>query len=299
MGIPVRKESPTVEDDLVWVECDDGSRTLKNLRLNESYHSGCGAISESLCVYLANSGIASMLAPPQPPNVAPARLVEYGFGTGTNFILTAALAEYFGSPLSYCGLENRLLPNELIGTLEISDSIAAASTGASAALDAALRLLSDSCGSIDLCNYLDHLRVVERRLREVWFQLQAKPEFGASEASQEAVAHRIHFSNQVELALWVGDATKFDASSYSELFSERKMSCDAVYFDAFAPEVSPELWTQDVFRNAFSLLSASGKLTSYCVKGAIRRELKSVGFQPRCVPGPPGGKREVLVASPA
>lgn len=40
-----------------------------------------------------------------------------------------------------------------------------------------------------------------------------------------------------------------------------------------------------------------GILTTYCAKGAVRRLLQSVGFTVERLPGPPGGKREILRAT--
>ena len=36
---------------------------------------------------------------------------------------------------------------------------------------------------------------------------------------------------------------------------------------------------------------------TYCAKGAVRRLLQSVGFTVERLPGPPGGKREILRAT--
>lgn len=72
---------------------------------------------------------------------------------------------------------------------------------------------------------------------------------------------------------------------------------DVVYFDAFAPEKQPEMWDESVFRKLFQSMSPSGVLTTYCAKGAIRRLLQKVGFLTERLPGPPGGKREVLRAT--
>lgn len=71
---------------------------------------------------------------------------------------------------------------------------------------------------------------------------------------------------------------------------------DTVYFDPFDPHSSPELWTEDVFANVARCLRPSGRLVTYCVKGEIRRSMAAVGFEVRRVPGPTGGKREVLIA---
>ncbi|MDE6444318.1 MAG: tRNA (5-methylaminomethyl-2-thiouridine)(34)-methyltransferase MnmD [Muribaculaceae bacterium] len=71
---------------------------------------------------------------------------------------------------------------------------------------------------------------------------------------------------------------------------------DLVYFDAFAPEKQPELWEERVFRKMYEAMNPGGVLTTYCAKGSIRRMLQHIGFITERLPGPPGGKREVLRA---
>lgn len=72
---------------------------------------------------------------------------------------------------------------------------------------------------------------------------------------------------------------------------------DVVYFDAFAPEKQPEMWSDDVFRRIFDTMAPGGILTTYCAKGEIRRRLQSTGFTVERLPGPPNGKREILRAT--
>jgi tRNA U34 5-methylaminomethyl-2-thiouridine-forming methyltransferase MnmC len=73
---------------------------------------------------------------------------------------------------------------------------------------------------------------------------------------------------------------------------------DLIYFDAFAPEKQPELWTAAIFEKMFRLLYPGGLLTTYCAKGDVRRAMIAAGFQVSKEKGPPG-KREMLVASKA
>lgn len=72
---------------------------------------------------------------------------------------------------------------------------------------------------------------------------------------------------------------------------------DAVYFDAFAPEKQPEMWSEDVFRKLYGAMAPGGVLTTYCAKGTVRRMLQSVGFTVERLPGPKSGKREILRAT--
>ena len=72
---------------------------------------------------------------------------------------------------------------------------------------------------------------------------------------------------------------------------------DVVYFDAFAPEKQPEMWSEAIFRTLYDHLAPGGILTTYCAKGEIRRRLQAIGFTVERLPGPPHGKREILRAS--
>lgn len=68
---------------------------------------------------------------------------------------------------------------------------------------------------------------------------------------------------------------------------------DVIYFDAFAPEKQPEMWSQAIFDKLFSLSNPNAIITTYCAKGIVRRMLQSAGFTVERLPGPPG-KREIL-----
>ena len=70
---------------------------------------------------------------------------------------------------------------------------------------------------------------------------------------------------------------------------------DLVYFDAFAPEKQPQLWTEEIFLKLSHLMNPGGILVSYTSKSAVRRALNSSGFTVTKVPGPPG-KWEIIRA---
>lgn len=72
---------------------------------------------------------------------------------------------------------------------------------------------------------------------------------------------------------------------------------DIIYFDAFAPEKQPEMWEQSLFNTLYNVLNEGGILTTYCAKGVVRRMLQTAGFTVERLPGPPGGKREILRAT--
>ena len=94
-----------------------------------------------------------------------------------------------------------------------------------------------------------------------------------------------------------------DFTAISPNFSLRKLNLklqeltfentfDIIYFDAFAPQIQPELWTEEVFALMYKALKSKGVLVTYCAKGTVKRALKAVGFELQSIPGPPG-KREM------
>ncbi len=75
--------------------------------------------------------------------------------------------------------------------------------------------------------------------------------------------------------------------------TERKFNL--IYFDAFAPNAQPELWTEEIFKKMFSILKSGGILVTYCSKGTVRRAMQAACFTVEKIQGPPG-KREMLRA---
>lgn len=70
---------------------------------------------------------------------------------------------------------------------------------------------------------------------------------------------------------------------------------DLVYFDAFAPEKQPDMWSEDVFSRIYDAMMPGGILVTYCAKGVVKRTLRACGFMVEALPGPPG-KREMTRA---
>ncbi|MCM1169378.1 MAG: tRNA (5-methylaminomethyl-2-thiouridine)(34)-methyltransferase MnmD [Bacteroides sp.] len=69
----------------------------------------------------------------------------------------------------------------------------------------------------------------------------------------------------------------------------------AVYYDAFAPSVQPELWQPEIFVKLRRSAAVPCFLSSYCAQGQFRRNLQAAGFTVERLPGPEG-KREITRA---
>lgn len=93
----------------------------------------------------------------------------------------------------------------------------------------------------------------------------------------------------------------------SPLFTLKKIKCsllefssaplfNLIYFDAFAPDEQPELWTTEVFGKMYNMLLPGGILVTYSAKGSVRRSMQAVGFTVEKLAGA-AGKREMLRAS--
>ena len=63
---------------------------------------------------------------------------------------------------------------------------------------------------------------------------------------------------------------------------------DICFFDAFAPSKQAEIWEFPILEKMHSLLSKKGIFVTYCAKGQLKRDLKTLGFEVESLPGPPG-----------
>lgn len=92
------------------VKTGDGSYTLFHPIVGEHYHSKHGALQESKHVFL-QSGLEYLL---QQSNPASVRLLEVGFGTGLNYLITADYCLKHALKLDYTGIERYPLSEEII-----------------------------------------------------------------------------------------------------------------------------------------------------------------------------------------
>lgn len=207
----------------------DGSHSIYVQSLDEHYHSVHGAITESQHVFI-EAGLKQF-------KNRHIRILEMGFGTGLNALLTLAETNKSNISIYYTGIEKYPLESTIIESLNYESIIDPTWKGM-------LKLIHDS----------------------PWQQeVLIKPEFILKKLQCDM--------NEMELA------DEFDL----------------VYFDAFAPDKQPELWTEDLFRQIFLSMRSHSILTTYSSKSMIRHNLKAAGFRVEKIPGPPG-KREMTRA---
>ena len=205
----------------------DGSHSLLNESLNETYHSVHGAIQESRYVFV-EQGFKFVLERYKPTTLS---ILEVGFGTGLNVLLT--LAEALGAPteIHYTTLENNPLPEEVWSQLNYGE------------------------------------------------RLQMKSEFSALHQS----------AWETPLSLAANFQLLKRNSGLEKIFLE-PTSFDLVYYDAFAPNKQPELWTRDMLTKIMKAMKPGGVLVTYCAKGQLKRDLKALNLLVETLPGPPGKK---------
>lgn len=107
--------------DLHFVTTADGSKTIFNPQVGENYHSKHGALQESRHVFL-NQGLVYFLEGTGATEVS---VLEVGFGTGLNFLLTADYCINQQITLSYTGIEAYPLSTDMITQTGYNDYVSA------------------------------------------------------------------------------------------------------------------------------------------------------------------------------
>jgi len=211
----------------------DGSHTLFVPELGEHYHSVFGAIAESRHIFL-EAGFKYLNR-----SFEPVDILEIGFGTGLNALLTCIESEVSGRQVKYTTIELNPLEEDIYSVLNFAD----------------------------LIDYRDS--------REIFL--------------------RLHQSPWNEWTYLTKLFSLLKINSFLKDYQPAKGTFDLVYFDAFGPDVQPEMWTREVFNKMAFGLKKQGLLVTYSTKGTVKRNLSGAGFSLEKLPGPPG-KREILRA---
>ncbi len=233
----------------------DGSHTLFVPEMGERYHSAFGAVNESKHVYIEN-GLKAQ-------GKKEVNILEVGFGTGLNAFLSMLETMKTDRRIHFTSVELFPLPIELAENLNFAEKIA------SGEVPNTISCIEDFIP--DKENFISDAKEL--------FLLLHRTGWNRAEA----------LSDRFTLEKIAGD--------FSTLLlpMEKEAGYDVIFYDAFAPEKQPEMWTQPVFDCLFALSASGAVLTTYCAKSVVRRMMQVAGFVVERLPGPTG-KREMLRA---
>lgn len=229
---------------------DDGSPTLIDPTSGDSYHSMRGAVGESEHVFIERGfryvtgqhGLRPVAAGEASRhgktfNSAecccgrPLNILEVGFGTGLNALLTAIDAERAGIAVDYTAVEKHPVDAVITDKLDYGN------------------------------------RPLFRALHSaVWGEPVEITEFFRLQKCRTSLQD-------------------FDTVTIFDL----------VYFDAFAYDTQPEMWSAEVFERIASVMRGGAVLVTYSSKGVVKQNLRSAGFEVFRLPGALG-KRHMLRA---
>lgn len=213
----------------------DGSHSLYNQKLNETYHSKHGAIQESRHVFIKN-GLDYVCQANQKDSIS---VFEVGLGTGLNALLSVEYAMSNHVKIHYTSIEAYPVDWPLASQLNYP-------------------------ARMDFENSDDYFQ-------------------------------KIHLSDWNEMTFINDyfDLLKIQGSIQSSRLDNEKY--DVVFFDAFAPEKQPDMWTMSLIKKVTDALKPNGAFVTYCAKGQLRRNLQSLNLKVEKRPGPLG-KREMIRA---
>ncbi|MFG0255462.1 MAG: tRNA (5-methylaminomethyl-2-thiouridine)(34)-methyltransferase MnmD [Rhodopirellula sp. JB053] len=265
MAPPRRPQLTSPEPGWVIEITDDQSRTLVDVNTDVSYHSRCGAAAECDHVYRNNGGF-SQEDGDSATSQWPATILEIGLGTGLSMLRTLDHAVANDCPLRYISVEVAPLKTETLRQLDLGRGLRHPEL-----VEEYLRLYEE---------HIEPLRTVEGDAAD-------KQELRLGE---QHPLPRVNWTPSVNrhVEIIVGNAVDF--------LAREDVLVDTVYLDAFDPKTSPELWTVGFLQTLAEKIRPGGRLVTYCVASEIRRRMESAGFSVQRVPGPPGGKREVMIA---
>jgi tRNA U34 5-methylaminomethyl-2-thiouridine-forming methyltransferase MnmC len=211
----------------------DGSHTLFNETIGEHYHSVHGAIQESMHIFI-QAGFNAL-----EKKTGIVNILEIGFGTGLNALLTFQQAAAINIRINYIAIEPVILDKSIYTQL----------------------------------NYAEILG--NKELEEVFIKMHVSPWNYPQYISENFILNKL----QAKL-----EETQLTENAF-----------DLVYFDAFSPDIQSELWDVEIFKAIYASMKNKGILCTYSAKGAVKRALKTAGFETENLPGPIG-KRQITRA---
>ncbi len=108
------------ENTIELIKTGEGIHTVRNVALNESYHSVHGSLQESMHVFVKNGFVPCLT---QLQKRGELKILEMGFGTGLNALLTYRENLKFGRIIHYTTVEAFPLPVHVISKLNYFEFI--------------------------------------------------------------------------------------------------------------------------------------------------------------------------------
>lgn len=271
---------------------EDGSFTLRHPVIGDTYHSTRGAVGEAMHVFIRN-GFRHWLeengTPQMTANTASATGMA-GTGPGTGTSCPASQQDIAAYPKCN-GITDRGI-NSITNPEHISGGNASAAANA-----APLRIFEMGFGS-GLNAWLTLQEASAAKIRVEYHTLELFP------ISEEA-ARRLNYSPdplfmELHTAPWgsatpIGEYFIIKKNATSLLDYNFDTIFDIIYFDAFAPDTQPELWSEEVFRRLYDATAERGILVTYSSKGLVKRGLRAAGWNVSRIEGALG-KRHMLRA---
>ncbi len=233
--------------DILPIISSDGSTTFFSERFGETYHSRSGAIEESKHVFIEN-GLKRWISSTEKMSgkqVPTCNIIEYGFGTGLNTLLTMVIAANLKAgnraiKIRYTTIEKYPITEKDIKEINYWEF-----------LDSLCQLL----GFPEVCGY---------PWEELFKTLHSSP------WNQETI-----ISECFTLIKILGDFNDYHPTE----------SIDVVYYDAFSPVAQPELWSADIFSRISANMNPGAIFATYSSKGTVKESLRSAGLKVERLPG--------------
>lgn len=228
------------EDDQINFRGSRGAPPESRL-YNDSYFSDEGGIAETLHVYAAGNSLPERWQSSEKNR--PFHIAENGFGTGLNFITTAAL--FYETAAARNRLHYSAVEKHPLQPADIS------------------RVLSEQ---FDLYSASEPERSYElSRFREL---------------SDQFIAHYIQNRFNTRL-LFAGGWITLDLyfEDTAALWPRLRLPVDAWYFDGFSPAVNPGMWSDQLFQNMAGISREGATFATFTSAAAVRKNLEQAGFR--------------------
>jgi len=187
--------------------------------------------------------------------------------------------------------EHIFIQNGLLQKAKEQSSISIFEMGLGTGLNALLTKLTSSKNNLKIDYFSIEAYPVEMELVEQ-LNYSERLELKGEEANYLMRLHTADWAKKTEL---FSEFTFEKCNIKLEAVELPENTFDLVYFDAFNPDLQPELWTEEVFLKIYLAMKPKGILMTYSAKGKVKRALKAAGFVLNALPGPIG-KREITQA---